>query len=343
MGKGFSSPLFACLDVTYRCNLDCIHCCFSPSSVTSSVDELTTIETLNFLDELDAMKIISLQFAGGEPFVRDDITEIISRTKSHKYVTSIATNGLYIDKGVASFLKDSNIRHVQVSVDGSSEKVHEFIRGSNTFTKTIEAIRFLVERGIDVSIAAVLHKNNLFDVGNMIKLCYEMNVPRIRFQLLLAQGNAVDNLNVLAIDPDCIRDIFAKISSNRLVVEEKVKVVFPCFAQFLDVEHKLNVSILNGIGCGAGTTSININPYGSISACGILTDDAWMLGNIREESLHSIWNDNGRWHMWRNIEAGVLKGKCQSCDVFSICKGGCRANAILYTNDFYAEDPLCWR
>lgn len=336
MKTNLNAPLFTCFDVTYRCNLKCIHCCFSEED-TSNRKELSTENVFYLLKELNDLRIFSFQFAGGEPFVRKDFFDIVKESSKYPYVVSIATNGTMIDASTARFLKQCNIKHVQVSLDGASVETHEFIRGRGTFDKTLNGIKSLVDAGIEVSIASVIYKKNIDAVSELCSLTKEYGCTALRLQLLLLQGNAVNNKNELTITRDKLKSIID--CAPKLQQKYGVKIVLPCFAQFINSQSN---HILSKVGCGAGVTSININPYGDVTACGILTGQEYSMGNCMSEKISDIWKDEDRWFAWRHSQENV-KGKCASCGLLESCRGGCRANALLYTRDFYAEDPLCWR
>jgi len=331
-------PLFVCLDLTYRCNLGCSHCFFIDDFNETDYKELSTDEVKKLLDQLDKENVFYFQFSGGEPFCRDDIIELIRYTKNKKFLTSITTNGLFIDKSIAKEIKDSNIRTVQISLDGSTRELHEKIRGTATFDKTIDAIKLLQNEGVNVTLAYTLNRYNFNDIENSISLNVNLGIKSLRFQILVRFGNANKNFDILSLTKDEVRQCFENISNNCYVKNKKINTVLPCTMQFLN-DNKIE-NLLSSAGCGAGTTSVNINPYGVVTACAVLTDDYWSVGNIRDQSLKDIWMSD-LLDKWRNFDS--IDGKCRHCDILDLCRGGCRANALMYNKNFFAEDPLCWR
>ncbi|SHF24123.1 radical SAM additional 4Fe4S-binding SPASM domain-containing protein [Marinitoga hydrogenitolerans DSM 16785] len=344
MNKIFSSPIFVCWDVTYRCNLNCLHCCFGDSNNNNNVNkELTTLEAKKLFDELSDLKIISFQFAGGEPMIRKDFFELAEYVCKKNIITTVATNGLYIDKYAAKKMKNIGINGVQISLDGINEEQHEFIRGENTFSRTIEAIQHLINAKIPVSVATLVHKKNVEDLYTLINFLNSIGVKNMRLQFLLLQGNAVDNLGELFVELNKIKEIIDRVYNHSLVRQKKFNLILPCFVPSLIGQKVFNTNkssfLINN--CGAGTCNVNINPFGDVTACGILTDEKWICGNIRENSLKTIWNKSKGFSIWRQVIE--LKGKCSSCDLLDDCRGGCRASAYLTTGDIKASDPLCWR
>ncbi|WP_313758699.1 radical SAM/SPASM domain-containing protein [Tissierella sp.] len=344
MNKFFSSPLYVCWDATYRCNLKCLHCCFGSRNNNDSInEELTTSEAKRLFDELSDLKVISFQFAGGEPMIRKDFFELAEYICRKNIITTVATNGLYIDEYAARRMKNIGIRGVQVSVDGFNEEQHEFIRGKNTFLKTIEAINHLINARVPVSIATLVYRKNVDDLYTLIDFLNGIGVPNMRLQFLLPQGNAVDNLDELFVDLNEIKKIIDKLYNHPLIKQKKFNLILPCFIPSIIGQKSFNTgksSFLTN-NCGAGTCNVNINPFGDVTACGILTDENWICGSIRKDSLKDIWNKSEGFSIWRQVTQ--LKGKCNSCDILDECRGGCRASAYLTTGEIDASDPLCWK
>ena len=92
--------------------------------------------------------------------------------------------------------------------------------------------------------------------------------------------------------------------------------------------------------CGAGTTSVNIDPYGNVTACGILTGEEWYAGNLKTKELKEIWNNSFELEKWRKYS---VPNGCEECNLLSKCFGGCRANSWLLNKNFDTKDPYCWR
>jgi hypothetical protein len=61
------------------------------------------------------------------------------------------------------------------------------------------------------------------------------------------------------------------------------------------------------------------------------------IGNIKEQSLTSLWEDSP---VLKQLRSGTYKGRCGACEYGGIC-GGCRARALVKNNDPMGEDPLC--
>jgi radical SAM protein with 4Fe4S-binding SPASM domain len=93
-------------------------------------------------------------------------------------------------------------------------------------------------------------------------------------------------------------------------------------------------------GCSAGVNSVFIDSIGNVKGCGSLYDDKFIEGNLMQNSLSDIWNDNKKFSYNRKFNTDNLTGVCKECDVSSICKGGCRSSNYFMTNSLY-QNAFC--
>lgn len=338
--KLLSNPLYVAWDTTYRCNLHCIHCCFGElNNKIEYSKELTTQEAKKLLDELAEIKIASLQFAGGEPFVREDFLQLIEYASDMPYARSIATNGMFISQDVAKQLKDCNICNVQISLDGSTQGIHEYIRGKGTYSKTVNAIKQLVKNGIPVVVATLLSRHNINNVTKMLSFLFDLGVDTFRLQFLMPEGNAKNIYNELLLKPFQIKETVEMLENHEIIKQNKMTLALPCF--YTGSRKNIDSVVFSNYivnSCGAGCINMNISASGNVTACGILTSEEWSCGNIREQTISDIWK-NEKFNMWRTPIQ--FTGKCGTCPSVKACMGGCRASAYLIEGDFYAGDPLC--
>ena len=129
------------IEITSRCNLRCRYCYFFQNADVEYRD-LPTGEWLAFFDELGSLGVMNLTLAGGEPFLRDDLPELLEGIVRNRMRFSLLSNGSLIDDGIAAFLAGTRrCDHVQVSVDGSQAETHDACRGNGSFDGAIRGIR----------------------------------------------------------------------------------------------------------------------------------------------------------------------------------------------------------
>mgnify|MGYP001614114480 CR=1 FL=1 len=112
------------ISITARCNLRCRYCYFFNNPGIDYKD-LPASEWLKFFDELGSLGVMTVTMAGGEPFIREDLAEILDGIVKNRMRFSILSNGGLIDDEIAAFIANTKrCDHVQISVDGSSSKTH---------------------------------------------------------------------------------------------------------------------------------------------------------------------------------------------------------------------------
>ena len=138
--RGLSAPVNVTWEMTYACNLRCVHCLSNSGPKRNG--ELTTEECLQVINSLAAMKVFQLNIGGGEPFMRPDFLELMDYAHQKGMVTCISTNGTFIDKAVARRL-DNQLVYIQVSLDGASAASNDVIRGRGSYAKVLKALDHL--------------------------------------------------------------------------------------------------------------------------------------------------------------------------------------------------------
>ena len=159
----------------FKCNLKCIHCYSS-----NKKSELTTNEIFKIIENLYETGVGLIDFGGGEPLLRDDIFDILSYSKDVGLYTSITTNGTLLNKESIKHLKNLNIDHICISLDGFKPETHDYIRNKKgTYDNVINGIKNCKSAGIDTQISTVIMKKNFNELikhleetmGNSLKAC----------------------------------------------------------------------------------------------------------------------------------------------------------------------------
>src|ERR687889_1504442 len=112
--RGLDAPICLTWELTYACNLACVHCL--SSSGRRDPRELTTAECKAVVDELERMQVFYVNIGGGEPTVRPDFWELVDYATAHKVGVKFSTNGVKITPSVAERLAASDYVDVQISL-----------------------------------------------------------------------------------------------------------------------------------------------------------------------------------------------------------------------------------
>ena len=88
---GLDAPICLTWELTYACNLACVHCL--SSSGKRDTRELTTRQCKDVIDELERMQVFYVNIGGGEPTVRPDFWDLLGYATSHHVGVKFSTNG----------------------------------------------------------------------------------------------------------------------------------------------------------------------------------------------------------------------------------------------------------
>src|SRR6202011_4184717 len=142
---GLAAPICLTWELTYACNLACVHCL--SSSGRRDPRELSTAECKSLIDELRAMQVFYVNVGGGEPTVRPDFWELLDYAIANQVGVKFSTNGLRLDAERAQRLAATDYVDVQVSLDGASREINDAVRGHGSFDMALRAMENLAEAG----------------------------------------------------------------------------------------------------------------------------------------------------------------------------------------------------
>ncbi|MBI5639149.1 MAG: radical SAM protein [Nitrospirae bacterium] len=331
--------------LTERCNLRCRHCYQTGGRTDElSFDEIREVisEVSDMLrawaDSFDMEFSPSFNITGGEPFLREDIFEIMGELDRMGFAIYLLSNGTLIDRHKARKLAILGIKGVQISIEGP-EDVHDMIRGKGSFSASIRGVNHLLEAGLTVTLNATLSDLNAGDFPAMISLASSIGVQRLGFSRLVPSGRGAGLLNKM-ISKARVKDIYETIFS-REVKGLEIVTGDPVASQMKSLPPEEDSGEIARAGCAAGISGLTFLPDGTIVPCRRLFVP---LGNVRKDSLREVWAGSGVLEMLRDRKR--YKGKCSTCSRWADCRG-CRAIAYAYAqsrgdDDFLAEDPQCF-
>jgi MoaA/NifB/PqqE/SkfB family radical SAM enzyme len=313
--RPFVSPILIKWDITYKCNLNCVHC--YSSSTSSGEYGLSTDLCKRIIDILDETGVFKIQFLGGEPTCREDHLELINYAKQRRFNVCLNTNATLISGSEATKLKCSEIDSVQVGLDGIG-KTNDSFRGSEgAFERTIRGIENLVSVGLRVGVVTVLNKTNIGEIMDIVNLCSKLGVDNIQFLTLACSGRGADATH-LEISMDdrlkCRISIEAAREKNPHMAIDSPGTRSLQLDQLIlkgsisedDVQH----------GCDAGTYSLELDPYGDLHLC--LLERSEGIGNVLENNPYELFEEAFR------LKERSAPSECKKCGRFLLdCWGHC--------------------
>ena len=293
-------PLAVHMDVTYRCNERCIHCYLDHDDH----GEMTTAEIKDTLDQLADAGVFFLTFSGGEVFLRRDFFEIVEHARKLLFCVKVKTNAVMIGEAEARKLRDLAIDTVQISLYSHRAEVHDAItKLPHSFDRTIRAVRFLRDRGLNVTIANVLMTANLADQYGVQKLAAELGVQYTVDPTITPMMDGDMGVLALRIPGSELEEIFR----NPALVPNQEEFCAPPSAP--------TGEDLEGYSCSAGHSFCYISPYGDVFPC---VQFPLPSGNVRQQKFLDIWNLSPQLQEVRTIQVKDLP-VCSTCSHASSC------------------------
>lgn len=302
-------PLAGSLDLTHRCNLNCVHCYLGDSSVRNSSvrPEMESSRIFSVIDEITEAGCLYFLITGGEPLVRPDFPDIYQRAKMNGLLVTVFTNATIISDSIAELFTELPPRLVEISLYGATAETYEKItRVPGSYEKCLEGIRRLIAKGIRVRLKTILMTINRHEFIAIEKIANAFGVE-FRFDAAIFPCSNGDKSPVgLRVRPDEAVEKEFNDSARARQWEE----FFNKSGRFQLSERLYD--------CGAGITGFHIDPYGNLKPC-------LMSGRVASNLLSSSFAEG--WcavsDVMESNKAGRLPG-CRECEKRHLC-GYCPA------------------
>ncbi len=184
------SPFMVSYSITTKCNLKCKHC-YSESVDQAALDELSTEEAFQFMDDLSRWGIGLLIIDGGEPLCREDLLDVVKYASSKGIRATIGSNGTLIDERMARKMLDAGVMSVAISVDAVDAQTHDSFRGmEGAFEQTFKGIEACRNTGLPFQFNTVIRKETLSQLEDMLRLAVDSGANAAEFFDLVAAGRA---------------------------------------------------------------------------------------------------------------------------------------------------------
>ncbi|NWF77960.1 MAG: SPASM domain-containing protein [Chloroflexi bacterium] len=183
---------------------------------------------------------------------------------------------------------------------------------------------------------------------NLLRMAVDCRADAAEFFDLVVAGRAKDECKEQVLSNDERRQAMEWLAQSQedcpIVIRVPGCPMYPLLLQEKQIKPKhfapemLRRVPYYGRGCAAGMPMgyVMVQCNGEVNPCMLLQVN---LGNIREKSIVSIWENSPALAQLRRRE--LLKGECGECSYKMTCSG-CRGRAYEETGDMMATDPGCW-
>jgi radical SAM protein with 4Fe4S-binding SPASM domain len=308
----YSAPLRMDMALTFRCQNDCIHCYAGGPHETP---ELTTAQWKQVIDRLSEIGIFILTFTGGEPTLREDLTELLLYAQNKGMVTGLITNGRKLkDPAYVEALEKAGLDFVQVTLESHKPKIHDRITNAKgSWKETVQGIKNAAKSQIYVTTNTTLSKHNAAEFLETIDFLKSLNVAAFGCNSLIYSGKANAVSQEFALPLETLKELMPRIRDKAHQLGLKFLWYTPTqYCQFDPVQLGLGVK-----SCTAAMINMCVGPNGDVYPCQSYFES---LGNILTDSWKKIWNHPLAMKL-RNRE--YAEPKCKDCPQLQVCGGGC--------------------
>ncbi|MFH1201783.1 MAG: radical SAM protein [Candidatus Omnitrophota bacterium] len=315
-------PINGLIELTYRCNLNCVHCYCKGSEDEDR--ELDTQQWKKFFAEIYQEGCLWLCLSGGEPLLRDDFLELYAYAKRLGFIITIFTNGQALRGKILEYLAKSPPYSIEITLNGITQVTYEAItqvRGS--FSRILENIKKIKRKNLSLILKSNFLKQNKLEI---------VRIKKFTEQLL---GRPAKNKHHFRYDPM----VFPRLNGDKTPTNLRLS-----FAEILELRKEdpdiwqeyrrsLEADFPNLerdkkflYHCSSWLTHFFINPYGRLESCG--------FSSKFSADLKTTTFEEGFYKVFPRILKEQFKtdSKCQDCHLRPICYH-CPARAFLETGD----------
>ena len=302
------SPQSVTFELTYGCNLRCVHC-YNPTH-RALPRELSTEEIRAILDQVADLEVLNLSFSGGELFVRPDVFDIFRHAKGLGFVLSLLSNATRITPTVAALLQELGFGNINLSIYGATKTVYERVtQVPGSYEPFIRGLESLAATSLPVVVRMPVMSGNVDEA------------PQAR---TLIEGYGFKFQYCSSIDPRSDGDLSPL--QHRLSPEAKVR-LDEAMLGLRDVKDMEACGATEDfISCACGRSSFAITPYGEMNLCVAFPTPKY---DLRTGTVKAGWEV-----LKQTVDRAQPneRDECPTCDVQSRCRQG-RADAWLETGD----------
>ena len=327
LAGGLGAPICLTWELTYGCNLACVHCL--SSSGRRDPRELSTSELFGVVDELAAMQVFYVNIGGGEPTLRPDFWDLLDYCVVSKVGVKFSTNGSRITTSAAERIASTDYVDVQISLDGADAATNDAIRGDGSYAMALQAMDQLAAAGMrGFKVSVVVTRENVGQLDEFLALARRYDA-QLRLTRLRPSGRGADVWDRLHLTGEQQRTLYGWLVQRPDVLTGDSFFHLSALGEPLP---GLNL-------CGAGRVVCLIDPIGDVYACPFVLHDQFKAGSVRDAGgFTAVWRSS---ELFTSLREPGSPGACASCGSYDACRGGCMAAKFFTGLPLDGPDPEC--
>jgi len=275
--------LFAALvELTYRCNLNCSFC-YNDTKLQGI--PLSIEEYRRFFEDLRDLGTMNLTLSGGEPLAHPEFFALGRMARDLGFLVRVKSNAHALRGKLAQRMLDEvDPFLVEVSLHGATAATHDRqTQVPGSFDRLVPNLRAASALGLRIKLNAPLTLWNEHEVEAMFALADDLGV-RIEVDPEIT-GRDDGDMSPLDIGPT--RAGMARLLDLQQRRADAIRKLHPPRADTAARPASAPTSSAEEKQCGAGSSSVTIDPFGNVYPC-----VQWRrrIGNLHETSIKAMWN-----------------------------------------------------
>ncbi len=280
--------------------------------------ELTTSQIHQLLTECADLGAQNFHIFGGEPFLRDDLEEILTYAYDLRFTLSIATNGIHISQQDFKWLQNLDL-FLGITLHGPKSFHDSFCKMDGAYDKSLNAVRTALQMHLNVGVITCITQLNYNLYLPWMKSLAEEGIQTffILYFSPLGRGKSLANVQLSNDDWNALYSTMNEylVESNYTLNIYFERSVIP-ITNILFTRSTFSCTIPSQMNCV-------VDANGDVYPCILfLRNPKFRLGNFKLNSLHEIWTHSTP-PSWSHLFSEAIK--CDNCTYLRICNKGCPA------------------
>jgi MoaA/NifB/PqqE/SkfB family radical SAM enzyme len=304
------------MNLTNRCNVECVHCYIRPQPGENQLPfELTTQRWLEILDEITEAGCLKFLITGGEPMLRSDFSTIYCHARQNGLVVTVFTNGTMITEKIMDLFDEFPPFKVEITLYGATASTYDRVtQVPGSYHRCMAGISRLQEHGINLGLKSVLIGPNAAEFAEIQRMAQDKGCNfRMDASMVSHISGAKDPLE-FRIDPQHAVDV--EFTNPKTVASWR----------HLYEQRKSYVPSKTAYTCNAGVSSFHIDAFGRLTICQM--EKRWWH-DLKTSSFREGWEVA----LPKIINRPAPKNDpCGTCSDALMC-GCCKPQIALETGD----------
>lgn len=325
------SKVYGWLEITNRCNLKCPYC-YADSTVVKK-EELSIGKIKELFRDFKKLGAEIVMISGGEPSLRNDLSEILESGVKEGLKIILVTNGTALNPAIIKTLAKNNIS-VQLSIDSVDADVYAESRGVKLLPKVLKNINSLLKNGVEIYLASTLTRTTRKSLKGLIGFALEKGIQNIHIGEIIPEGRSQRNKKIFIKSPYAIYKELYRL--------QKENFLFLSIDLIENFVYPLVFASKRRFYCNAmERRTIEIGSDGQAYICGGMRKLMERSDlNVNRNNLDYIYKELKKSYNNFSLPLDRIEG-CKDCEFGHICSGGCRAIAYHQKNNLGDKHPYC--